>query len=80
MNIAYRLSVFGFLASDKPRLDGNYGFKDQWLALEWVKDNISSFGGNFYHDSVHTGVDRSPKETRKTYKFMGFLLVRYTVL
>ncbi|KAJ3718102.1 carboxylesterase [Lentinula guzmanii] len=46
VNIGYRLSAFGFLASDKPRLDGNYGFKDQWLALEWVKKNISAFGGN----------------------------------
>ncbi|KAJ4476408.1 Alpha/Beta hydrolase protein [Lentinula edodes] len=46
VNIGYRLSAFGFLASDEPRLDGNYGFKDQWLALEWVKKNISVFGGN----------------------------------
>ncbi|KAJ4001218.1 Alpha/Beta hydrolase protein [Lentinula boryana] len=45
VNIGYRLSAFGFLASDRPRLDGNYGFKDQWLALEWVKKNISAFGG-----------------------------------
>ncbi|KAE9397935.1 carboxylesterase [Gymnopus androsaceus JB14] len=37
VNIGYRLSAFGFLACDKPRLDGNYGFKDQWLA---------SFGGD----------------------------------
>ncbi|KAJ3849991.1 Alpha/Beta hydrolase protein [Lentinula lateritia] len=46
VNIGYRLSAFGFLASDEPRLDGNYGFKDQWLALEWVKKNINVFGGN----------------------------------
>ncbi|KAJ4481216.1 Alpha/Beta hydrolase protein [Lentinula aciculospora] len=46
VNIGYRLSAFGFLASDQPRLDGNYGFKDQWLALEWVKKNINSFGGD----------------------------------
>ncbi|KAF8997843.1 carboxylesterase [Cyathus striatus] len=46
VNIGYRLSVFGFTACDKPRLDGNYGFKDQWLALEWIKSNISAFGGS----------------------------------
>ncbi|KAF5379507.1 hypothetical protein D9615_006529 [Tricholomella constricta] len=46
VNIGYRLSAFGFLACDKPLLKGNYGFKDQWLALEWVKANIAAFGGN----------------------------------
>ncbi|EIN08288.1 carboxylesterase [Punctularia strigosozonata HHB-11173 SS5] len=46
VNIGYRLSAFGFLASDEPKVDGNYGFKDQWLGLLWVKDNIASFGGN----------------------------------
>jgi carboxylesterase type B len=45
VNMGYRLSAFGFLACDKPKLDGNYGFKDQWLALQWVRTNISSFGG-----------------------------------
>lgn len=44
VNIGYRLSAFGFLASDK--LSGNYGFKDQWVALEWIKANIAAFGGN----------------------------------
>jgi len=46
VNIGYRLSVFGFLANDKPYLSGNYGFKDQWLALLWIKQNIASFGGD----------------------------------
>ncbi|EPQ55190.1 carboxylesterase [Gloeophyllum trabeum ATCC 11539] len=46
VNIGYRLSIFGFLASDKPSITGNYGFKDQWLGLEWIKDNIVDFGGN----------------------------------
>jgi Carboxylesterase family len=36
----------GFLACDEPKLTGNYGFKDQWLALEWVKANIETFGGS----------------------------------
>ncbi|KAG6889754.1 hypothetical protein C0995_014680 [Termitomyces sp. Mi166 len=46
VNIGYRLSAFGFLASNKPLLRGNYGFKDQWLALEWIRANIAAFGGN----------------------------------
>jgi len=46
INIGYRLSAFGFLASDE--LKGNYGFKDQWLALEWIKANCGFFGGQCY--------------------------------
>ncbi|KAH6915737.1 Alpha/Beta hydrolase protein [Coprinopsis sp. MPI-PUGE-AT-0042] len=46
VNIGYRLSAFGFLASARHGLTGNYGFKDQWLALEWIKQNISAFGGD----------------------------------
>ena len=45
VNIGYRLSVLGFLACDEPRVDGNFGFKDQWLGLLWVRDNIAAFGG-----------------------------------
>lgn len=53
VNIGYRLSAFGFLACDKPRIEGNFGFKDQWMALEWVRDNISAFGGEM---GVFSGV------------------------
>ena len=45
VNIGYRLSAFGFLASAKPKINGNFGFKDQWLALQWIRDNIEAFGG-----------------------------------
>ncbi|KAI9513297.1 carboxylesterase [Russula earlei] len=45
VHIGYRLSAFGFLACDNPRIEGNFGFKDQWVALEWIRDNISAFGG-----------------------------------
>lgn len=46
VNIGYRLSVFGFLACDEPKIEGNFGFKDQWLALLWIQENIEAFGGN----------------------------------
>lgn len=43
----YRLAQLGFLAV--PGLDtgsGNYGTLDQIAALEWIRDNISAFGGD----------------------------------
>ncbi|KAI2486655.1 PnbA Carboxylesterase type B [Pyrenophora tritici-repentis] len=48
---AYRLNVFGFLASrqlvDSCRdFDVNLGFWDQRAALEWTHQNISYFGGD----------------------------------
>lgn len=48
VNIGYRLSAFGFLAAEHPPISGNFGFKDQWLALLWIKENIASFGGKIF--------------------------------
>ncbi len=52
VNMAYRLGIFGFfadedLAAESPNnTTGNYGLLDQILALQWVQDNIDSFGGD----------------------------------
>ena len=27
-------------------MQGNYGFMDQRLAMQWTRDNIANFGGN----------------------------------
>ena len=62
VQIQYRLGPLGFIAShdlateQTPRSEqsdesyshllGNYGFIDQVRALQWVRDHISSFGGD----------------------------------
>lgn len=44
----YRIGALGFLTIDDPKyqIPGNAGMKDQTMALRWVKDNISAFGGD----------------------------------
>jgi para-nitrobenzyl esterase len=45
ITINYRLGSLGFL--HHPELGGgNWGLLDQRLALRWVKDNVSAFGGD----------------------------------
>ncbi|KAL7414751.1 Alpha/Beta hydrolase protein [Mrakia frigida] len=47
--IGYRVGVMGFLstaATEPEPVKGNFAFKDCWLGLEWVRDNIHSFGGD----------------------------------
>lgn len=52
VSINYRLGVLGYLAHpalSKESADdtsGNYGLLDQIQALQWVRDNIASFGGD----------------------------------
>ena len=43
--INYRLNVFGFFV-DGENCKGNLGLYDQYTAIEWVRHNIASFGGN----------------------------------
>lgn len=48
----YREGIFGFLAHPELTAEsayggsGNYGFLDQVAAIQWVKENISAFGGD----------------------------------
>jgi para-nitrobenzyl esterase len=52
VTVNYRLNIFGFfshpeLTKESPHhASGNYGFLDQAAALEWVRRNISAFGGD----------------------------------
>jgi carboxylesterase type B len=34
------------MSTEDEFMTGNYGLKDQTLALKWVKENIVKFGGN----------------------------------
>ncbi|XP_033219251.1 juvenile hormone esterase-like [Belonocnema kinseyi] len=46
VTINYRIDVLGFLNLGLETAPGNQGLKDQVMALKWVKDNISNFGGD----------------------------------
>lgn len=46
VTINYRLSTIGFLALDDGKTKGNFGLADQILALDWVHEHITAFGGD----------------------------------
>jgi para-nitrobenzyl esterase len=52
VSINYRLGVFGFMAHPELSAEsahgssGNYGLMDQIASLQWVRKNISKFGGD----------------------------------
>lgn len=49
----HRLGTFGFLVyGNNTGLNGNYGIGDMVTALEWVQQNIASFGGDPDHVTV----------------------------
>ena len=51
VTVGYRLGVLGFLvhpwlSEEGGGISGNYGLYDQVAALDWVRENISLFGGD----------------------------------
>ncbi|KAI6661816.1 acetylcholinesterase isoform E4-E6 precursor [Oopsacas minuta] len=42
----YRVGALGFLRNPAYNIDGNMGFIDQRVAMQWVNNYISYFGGN----------------------------------
>jgi len=52
VSVNYRMNGFGFMAhpllsaESEEGASGNYGILDHIAALEWVRDNISGFGGD----------------------------------
>ncbi|XP_071622138.1 bile salt-activated lipase isoform X1 [Heliangelus exortis] len=46
VTINYRLGPLGFLSTGDANMPGNYGLKDQHMAIAWVKRNIKAFGGD----------------------------------
>jgi len=62
VTIAYRLNIFGyFIHPEMKNETGNFGLEDQIMALQWIKDNISFYGGDpenitYFGESVG-GVD-----------------------
>lgn len=44
--INYRVGILGFLASKELGIDGNFGYKDQVVAFQWIKKHIAGFGGD----------------------------------
>ena len=52
ITIAYRLGIFGYLATEEladespNKTTGNYGLLDQIQALKWINENVGAFGGD----------------------------------
>lgn len=52
VTVNYRLGPLGFLTTGDDVAKGNYGLWDQTLALKWVQEHISSFGGDLNNVTI----------------------------
>ncbi len=46
VTVQYRLGPLGFLDLGQEEIGGNQGLWDQRAALQWVQENVASFGGD----------------------------------
>lgn len=51
VTVGQRLNIMGYLclpqlSEEQDGISGNYGLKDELMALDWVRENIASFGGD----------------------------------
>ncbi|XP_075161079.1 esterase-5B-like isoform X2 [Haematobia irritans] len=46
VKIQYRIGPLGFLSTEDDIIPGNYGLKDQQMALQWIHRQIKHFGGD----------------------------------
>lgn len=55
VNFNYRVGLWGFLAGERVRADGdlNAGLLDQRFMMQWVRQHIAQFGGDPDHVVVH---------------------------
>lgn len=51
VTLNYRLGALGHLSTGN-MTTGNYGIRDQIMALKWVQNHIAAFGGNSSHVTV----------------------------
>ncbi|KAK0732802.1 Alpha/Beta hydrolase protein [Apiosordaria backusii] len=79
--INYRLSTLGFLALKDGKTNGNFGLADQITALDWVRKNIQSLGGDpdrvtIFGQSAGAGSVRALTASPKAInKFSGAILL-----
>ncbi|XP_065217534.1 juvenile hormone esterase-like [Planococcus citri] len=46
VTLNFRMGALGFFGLNNDQISGNFGMKDQVLALQWVRENIAKFGGD----------------------------------